>query len=850
LAENRWWRLLSLVVVAVVWCGSSSAEARQATGDVCRADQLASAVVDAGILFDQHRKNYVKVSSRMTVTVPNEWRHARHLTFDQKSPEYRVAMRCLLLGQDDAGQTNEWRPHDPQVTEQDHRVTVQYDAFNLIKDYKPFRVGPWELITTGGNKWKVSLRPSALQKVSWRHVWAEMGDLDFSDRSELAATADKNSLAWSNQLPGHIWFEVDLPWQRDLYLELDQSFLKFAGIALWWVCCSFVIALAALRARYPSPALGGAGQEAQGPSARADSPAQSVLQWALLSGAVALMLLLLIPQQQPVVLRWRSLACITAGWALILVARPWRRGVSPTAPNAGNGKSDSAERRQARAVITTASVVAALGLFVVLAPELFGLPEDLASKTLPTAIGDVGLVLMGLATVWLWLAAMAAWAWRFAREGGLVRASWTAKWDDAPVRWIATVGTLLGVVAVALLACTWWANDRQWKRVAWLTDQRKPIGDILAKFSFTDLSWMFAYSWTLAGFALLALLRFRVQVQRARGGSKEEVFALGPDKPEVLMTVVLFSFFVGLRAVTLLGFSGEYGVWLLLSICSLYGVLAVGRRRSVLGQMGERFSMQRLATSRRRKELMAKAHQYRSLNRRLHLVDQGHAGDVTCEQLEDQLHELHQWLVAGCGGKNPVDQISVLDVALASGPAAHWWSNALIAARAAFCSGIPASGLLLFLYLRDSRHWLDTVYTPAGIPQAVVDFVLFQAAWAVAGFVLGALWRLLPGRSSPARAWSLTFAYAIPVSLAALLVRLTDADYSYLFLYVVLMLTILTLTSIWMDTVTFREERQFWPSRFALLLSIYQLRGVSGQIAWLLVQIAAAVGIWRQLAHG
>jgi hypothetical protein len=63
------------------------------------------------------------------------------------------------------------------------------------------------------------------------------------------------------------------------------------------------------------------------------------------------------------------------------------------------------------------------------------------------------------------------------------------------------------------------------------------------------------------------------------------------------------------------------------------------------------------------------------------------------------------------------------------------------------------------------------------------------------------------------------------------------------------MLTILTVTSIWMDTETFRGERQFWPSRFALLLSIYQLRGFSGQLAWILAQVAAAVGIWSELAR-
>ncbi|MGW2804194.1 DUF6185 family protein [Streptomyces sp. NPDC001450] len=33
-------------------------------------------------------------------------------------------------------------------------------------------------------------------------------------------------------------------------------------------------------------------------------------------------------------------------------------------------------------------------------------------------------------------------------------------------------------------------------------------------------------------------------------------------------------------------------------------------------------------------------------------------------------------------------------------------------------------------------------------------------------------------------------------------------------------------------------------------MSIYQMRGLSGQVAWLLVQVTAAVTIWYQLTRG
>jgi hypothetical protein len=62
------------------------------------------------------------------------------------------------------------------------------------------------------------------------------------------------------------------------------------------------------------------------------------------------------------------------------------------------------------------------------------------------------------------------------------------------------------------------------------------------------------------------------------------------------------------------------------------------------------------------------------------------------------------------------------------------------------------------------------------------------------------------------------------------------------------MLSVLTLTSIWMDMATFSGERKFWPTRLGLLLSIYQLRGISTQIAYLLTQAGLAASIWFQLA--
>ncbi|WP_067128794.1 DUF6185 family protein [Streptomyces yokosukanensis] len=857
----RWRCLLLLMIFAALWASTPSAEARQNNGDTCLADQLDTSSVTARIQFDQNSKNFVKIYSYMTVAVPlDKWHEARQLTFSERSAEYKHAMRCLLRGRDTSQLTEEWRPHDPVVTATSRKVTVQYDSFAWIKNYGPIRIGPWHITRGQKRTWQVSLRPQTLQNARWQAVEADMSRMYFNDRSGLASSSDEDSLEWTNQKPARIDFEIELPWQRSWILSYGQSFWSKVGVAAWWVCASLVIALTALRTQRAGAA---STAGTSNPSARpgnpgnpdGDGPPRAVLQWALLSGAFALMLLV---SQRPVSPQWRALMCVAAGLALVLVARPWCDGMPVAIPD---GTTDDPavvgdrRRRQMHAVVGAASAVAATGLLVILAPQMFGLPHNLVSRAEPTLSGDVGYVLMGLAVVWLWLAAMAAWCWRFAREGGLVPASWGRRWDTAPVRCVAVVSALLTGVAGGLLGCFWWVNENQWKRVTWLTDRitggqyGKYVNSSRANFSFTDLSWIFTYSWVLTGVALFALLHFRVRTQRAHADHRQERPALGPEGPDLLLTASVFVFTVGLQGATFAGTNAQYGAWLILNMGSLFAILAVGRRLSVLSQLGHAFCVKRLRNKKRRHELMAKAHEYRGVNHHLQLLDQGRAGDVTEQQLEGELRALRQWLVDGCGKKNPPDHLSVLDAALAWGPEGHWWTNGVRAARLAFCFGVPASGALLYLDTKDQWDWIQLSFEPTAIPGIVASFVAYQTAWAGAGFVLGALWRLLPGRRSPARAWSLTFSYAVPACLVVLLNKFTGVDFRDLLFYSVLMLIILTLTSIWTDASTFGEERQYWPSRLTLLVSIYQLRGLSAHIAWIGAQVAVAVGIWHELAR-
>ncbi|WEO95518.1 DUF6185 family protein [Streptomyces sp. FXJ1.172] len=856
----QWRRFLLLMTAVMLWWGCSPAEARENSSASCSESGLdtTNTKVDATIQFDEYAKgDYVRIRSDMTVTLPlHQWRLARNLTHSEDSREYRIAMHCLLRGSDNSEHNEEWRTQDPVVSFKGDKVHVDYESLAVITNYNEIQLGPWDIKRQGGKTWQVFLHPHALQKADWEHVDADLGGLHFNDRSGLASSSTEKELVWQHNPPTSIQLEVDLPWQRSWILSYSQSSWSTAGVAAWWVCASIVIALAALRTQRESRA-GATGRPSDGPT-------QAVLQWAVLSGAVALMLILL-NSQKPVSPHGYALVCIAAGLALILVARPWCASalvtdVPRTAKDAGATVAPASlaaqRRRQAHAVIGSASAVAAVGLLVALAPELFGLPPTLVSKGAPTVSSEIGYVLVGLATVWLWLAAMTAWAWRFGREGALLPAAWTARWDKAPVRCAAVVSALLAVVAAGLLAYLVWDSENQWKRVTWLTDQNtgakhgQYVSHYLGGFAGTELTWVFSYSWVLTGVALLALLHIRARSPRPRSGRKREMPALGPEGPDLLLTAVVFAFTAGLQGASLAGNSAQYSLWLILNIASLFAVLTAGRRWSVLSELGPTFYVKRLSTKKRRRALMAKAHEYRSVNHQLELLDQGRVEGVTREQLEGQLHGLRRWLVGGCGQRNPPDHISVLETALAWGPDRHWWANAVHTARLAFCFGLPASAVLLYLKLRDPWDLLQLTSEPTGIPGVVASLIAYQVAWAAAGFVLGALWRLLPGRRSVVRAWSVTFAYAVPACLAVLLNRFTDVDFTILLFYSVLMLTILTLTSIWMDTSTFRKERQYWPSRFALLLSIYQLRGFSGQVAWLLAQVGAAAAIYHEVARG
>ncbi|MFD0353380.1 DUF6185 family protein [Streptomyces sp. NPDC127110] len=846
IVKTRWWLLLLLLIsVLVGWGGAARADG--AVADPCERERLKPRNVSASIDFDYHDRVYAQVTSKMTISVSaDEWPPALFLASSEGSDEYQTVMRCLLRDDDDGPRNREWRYREPLVTVRGDVVTVDYEALAWIEQNRGFQVGPWKIgVDPAGEQWTVHLAPpKALDKAKWGQIEVKLNGLEAHDINPKVASADSDRLVWFDPKPLRVQVYVDPPWQRSFNVGERWGSLGWAGVASWWVFTWALIVLAVRQAARSEPSL------ASGPPGRGVL-ARVVVLWVALSAVVAVALRLAMSYPAVLGTSWRYVMAIVLGLVLVLVAQPWCHiAPLPAAqePGADRGPvGDGGERRQVCAVTVGASMVALFCFLLVVALR----PSQ---GTTPHLVGHA---LLSLATLWLWFAALAAWAWRFAREGELVPRSWNAAWERAPVRCTAVVGSLLAAAVVALFASSWWTRERQWRRAYWLidpsgTDRAVQRMRFMKEFAYIGLAWVYAYAWLLAGIALVALLHLRVKARQARSDDVNQGVSLGPAGVDLFLMVAIFALAVGLRQVEFAGSNVLFGLWILMMVASLHAVVAAGRRVSVLGRTGEQFCTRRLGTRRRRNQLLVKAHEFRNLHHQIYSLDRGRGeGGLKREELEARLDGLHQWLFAGWGKGRPPAQISVLDAALSWGPGQDWWDNARHAARLAFCFGLPASAALVWVaYLGDARVRMSTFQSPNGLMEIAAKFGAWQVAWAGAGLVLGALWRLLPGRRSPVRALSLTAAYAIPICVGALIAQITDTELGYVFLHVALMLLVLTLTSIWMDMATFSEERKFWPSNVGLLLSVYQLRGLSTQVAYLAAQLAIVVGVWRSLAGG
>ncbi|MEV7801337.1 DUF6185 family protein [Microbispora sp. NPDC088329] len=201
------------------------------------------------------------------------------------------------------------------------------------------------------------------------------------------------------------------------------------------------------------------------------------------------------------------------------------------------------------------------------------------------------------------------------------------------------------------------------------------------------------------------------------------------------------------------------------------------------------------------------------------------------------------------------DGVSPLDLALSRGPGVSWWANARLAARYASYVGAPAAVFLIWAtWSTDSRGrdgWLDRLGDPNGFYGLAGDLIGGLLIWPVAGFVLGALWRRLPGRRGYLKGVVPVLAYAAATGAHAVLNNVIDqAPVRGSLVRVLLLFLVLTVVAVLMDARTLQTRPGGLASRLTPVAVVYRLGTAGSGIALIVAQAAAVLGLWSQLRNG
>ncbi|MEV0559173.1 DUF6185 family protein [Streptomyces sp. NPDC050597] len=799
----------------------------------CATDRLRGSRAEASVRLQHDGRVHTKVTSELVVHVPSGWPLAYQLLLSEDSELYRQAVACLLRGESpgDAGGDGryaEWRSAEPEVSPEKGGLSFRATAYSWIDtydDYNDMLIGPWR-IRVGADSWQIGFEPSgALDSATWKAITVDPGSSGAADARPAPTTGKGTaSLVWkpgADESAPEISVTVEPDWQRSLAAQHNRplfSFLSGAGDLLSQLVVAVLLLYAARLERRRNG--GGAGQGQLDAEQRKAVDSLRVWAW------ITLLLALLVDGDDMLFeMFWWDVdigmyVTQATGVLLLVFARPARGVVC------------------AGAVLFLPAFLALL-LWSRLTPFRDAVPypfsgwEDVVATFVVQGC-VVGLCLLGFAAA----------GWRLARDGGLLSGGFPLR-----MRWTGPA-VVLGIVFTAV--CYVAASERNWRRVTWLrphdvaeygTNHIEYLADNAYWFAANGQNWLFAYTWVLTGTAILGVLR---TAGRLSTGSP-----LGA-KPDRLLLLVFFPVVIGLD----LGWYAESGalswVWLLAHMAALRLMVAVGSSRVVLCLPldGSTDALGATMTGPRRTALMDRARRYREIHAKLRRLDQGQSDDSVLVRysLEQELNGLHSWSDSSGQPCRLPPRISVVDAALSLGPEDNWWANGKRGAALATVFGLPASVLATWAWSVRGDSWNTALHYGFGVPDVLLAFFYWQLGWTGAGFVLGALWRRLPGRRGPVKALPVAGAFGLPIGLDALARWVMNESQNSLVLYVVTMLLVLTLTGIALDLESFRGENRYWQSRLGLLLSLYQMRFLSLQIAYLVVQILGMITIWEFFA--
>ncbi|QEU90875.1 DUF6185 family protein [Streptomyces kanamyceticus] len=829
--------MLLLTLCAVLWPARAGA-VQESLDKRCDTAGLDKAEASASVRLAHGGRIHTKVTASLTVHVPSSWRLASSLLMSEDTGAYRKAMGCLTRPHESQHQWwGEWRPEgSPRVSAEKGGFEVAFDTFSWIDEATEwFALGPWK-VKRGVAYWRLLFAPApGLHRVDWTEILVDPGAPGAeSAEPEPTTRKDATALVWypkGERAPPPVDVRIEPSWQRSLGAQDDR--LLFANVSTvggmaWTFAASGLLLYAARQVRRRA-----------GASAAETRAARTLSDWAWVSAG-----LVTVVNADEVFYRLARALGDEEAW--------YDREQRLSLPmSLGAAVLMLAFGRPRRPVAWAAVALAAPLLAVSCAPQRFGLPTSLELHGGAPDRAVYALFTAQGCALALGLVGFAAAAWRAARDCGLVPPSRTAPYGPRELQ-LRYAGPAVLVSTVVVGVCYALTAERDWQRASWLSHRGDPaygwehLDDLrtnLTWFAVNFQNWWFWYHWLITGLVVLTALR------AASVRATESPVAEAEDRRLFLL---FFPVIVGLGLGAFENNSLLEALWLFLNMAALRLITVVAPGRTVLGhdleRTGERLGAS--VTAARRSDLLGRARRYREIHAMMRRLEAGQSDDDILQRrlLEQEVRGLHTWTSgAGTTDRLPSD-VSVVDVALAMGPRDTWWGNGCRAALIACLFGLPASAVVVWSGWIRGDNWRGSAYYGFGLPDMVSGFVTWQTCWAGAGFVLGALWRCLPGRRGPVKALMVAAAFALPAGVDALGNFLMDQGYGDIGLEVLTMLLVLTLTGIALDLDVFQGERRFWQSRFGLLLSIYQMRYLSLQLAYLVAQAVAMVTLWQFFA--
>ncbi|MFD7081148.1 DUF6185 family protein [Streptomyces sp. NPDC059918] len=817
--------LLPMLTLYAAMAVSSTARAAPPSAATCTADRLKEAQITTTAEFVHRGSNVSKVTSVTEITVPAGWEQAPHLFLDTHAADYRSALRCLLGKGADAKETEiskddskfydyEWRFQPVSVSRQKEGVVVSYEAIAWVQALTDFKVGLWEIFPNR-DEWTIELkRPPSLEKAKWASIHVKLGGpVAASVEPPTADSEARGELLWKNAR------------------ESPRIAFRPPAAQLW---------TAIVQTR---------GQDWEALGAASASSAFPYIA----TGALSLIAGRRLRRglgRNPLPLEKRAFAGLRF-WVLILVFLGFITFMGDDLYRFLSSKFGwGHDYAPTVSVFSTLFVGVVLCLFGTLSTHvrvavcvfagclvtLYVFAELFESALLSTSEGRLSspgarlVVIASVAPIFVWFLGV------FACGQRLLLLDWRRRWQWVMICVAAVVSGLTGLWAFL-------AFGRSWERRTWLTDLAPTVHDWYKLATYGRWwQWFASDSFRVLGDIALQLAPLAlVGVLRVCRAEQRETDSFTPNESERAFLVIFFAVMVVPNYATYFGFSG-YVTTLVLGILAAAFMLAAGRSRSVLEKPAGRGGLVGQVVLRTdRSELLRTARRYRDLQSRLHHLKAGPSAEQSGsrEAIEQEIDQLDRGFPEG---------VRAVDLPFAFGPMGSWWGNACRCALISSLIGLPATGVMYWLDMVSGPSWSLASENSTGFLAVMYEILYWQVIWASGGFFLGALWRDLLGRNGPAKALSVTAAFAVPVGVHDVIAQMVGLGLQNTVPAIAAFASVMTFSGLSMDVQTFRTERRYRSSTSSLLMYIYRMPVASG--AFLLAQLVALVTILKYFQEG